>query len=190
MDTVLHLDLSETHVQMLFICLFCVLFLKLAILWFMQFHLQLVDFLNCRLCFQASVPLCSQPQTALYARFCTVKHPHHQIADYTTVIGLINSSYEPPRRNKPEKSHFESNISKSGVCKLLRTSWKVSHRVFTLVASSSCEFKDRTRRTLKGVFTKQPASYQAHYRLRCIQNSLLFVAINVVLCVVCAETRW
>lgn len=38
------------------------------------------------------------------------KHPHHQIADYTTVIGLINSSYEPPRRNKLEKSHFESNI--------------------------------------------------------------------------------
>lgn len=38
------------------------------------------------------------------------KHPHHQIADYTTVIGLINSSYEPPQRNKREESHFENNI--------------------------------------------------------------------------------
>lgn len=83
------------------------------------------------------------------------KHPHHQIADYTTVIGLINSSYEPPQRNKLEKSHFESNIlADLGFANCCETSRKLAHRVFTLVASSSHEFKGRTGRTLRGEFTK------------------------------------
>lgn len=163
---VLHLDMRETHFDTIYM-LYCVCYsLKLAIVWSVQSYLQLVDFLNCRLSMFLA-PLCSPLSPKLHFMQESAvywKHPHHQFADYTTVIGLINSSYEPPRRNKLEKKVTLKVIS--GVCELLQTSRKESLRVFTLATSSSREFKGRTGRTLKGEFTKrcsissqQPASY-------------------------------